>query len=60
MCKDLGDKTESVTDPIMTDDMVEAADPSVGERLRLAREAKALELREVEQKTRQSQATLAA
>lgn len=60
MCKDLGDKTESVTDPLLTDDMVEAADPSVGERLRLAREAKALELRDVAQKTRQSQDTLAA
>ena len=60
MCKDLGDKTESVTDPIITDDITEAADPRVGERLRLAREAKALELRDVAQKTRQSQDTLAA
>ena len=60
MCKDLSDSNESVTDQTITDESTEAVDPSAGERLRAAREAKALDLRDVALQTRQSQDTLAA
>lgn len=53
------DETEPVTEPVITDSIDETEAPSVGVRLREAREEKQLELRDVAMKTRQSQETLA-
>ena len=53
-------ETDQVTEPILSDSAEDIAAPSVGVRLREAREAKQLELRDVALKTRQSQDTLAA
>ncbi|MHA7899137.1 MAG: RodZ domain-containing protein [Henriciella sp.] len=49
-----------MTDSIATNETTETPEISVGTRLREAREAKALELRDVAKQTRQSQDTLAA
>jgi transcriptional regulator with XRE-family HTH domain len=53
-------ENDTVTEPILSDPIDEIVEPSVGVRLREAREAKDLELRDVALKTRQSQDTLAA
>ena len=60
MCKDLSGKAVSVTESIALEEAPETLEISVGERLREAREAKSLELRDVARQTRQSQDTLAA
>ena len=60
MCKDLSDRASYVTDSIATEETAETPEMSVGMRLREAREAKSLELRDVARQTRQSQDTLAA
>lgn len=60
MCKDLSGKRDPVTDIIAPDETLEMPELSVGARLREAREAKDMELRDVAKKTRQSQDTLAA
>jgi transcriptional regulator with XRE-family HTH domain len=49
-----------VTDLILSDETLETPEMSVGARLREAREAKDMELRDVARQTRQSQDTLAA
>jgi transcriptional regulator with XRE-family HTH domain len=49
-----------VTDLILSDETLETPEMSVGARLRAAREAKDMELRDVARQTRQSQDTLAA
>lgn len=60
MSKLQNDETEPVTEPVSSNTTEEVMDLSVGVRLREAREAKDLELRDVALKTRQSQETLAA
>jgi transcriptional regulator with XRE-family HTH domain len=60
MCKDLSGKPDPVTDLIAPEESLETPELSVGARLREAREARDMELRDVARKTRQSQDTLAA
>lgn len=60
MCKDLDVRPSPVTDIMATEEALETLDLSVGARLREAREAQELELRDVAKQTRQSQDTLAA